>query len=189
MHICGRRYLERAADTITVKVYSNQPEVTLYMDGELIGTKTGEKVFSFADIPFAEGSHTITAKYRELEDTITLTRVAQENPAYHFEGGEDGGAVANWFEDKNLEEVPELTFGEGYFSIKDTVGDILANAQAKEVFLAAVSSMAGMKMEESTIGTMASMTVEDLKGMLGAMEGTQAKIAVLNAELQKVKKT
>ncbi len=188
IHICGRRYAERAADTITVKVYSNLPEITLFVDGDLIEIKTGEKVFSFPDIPFAEGSHTITARYQEMEDTITLTRVRQENPAYHFDAGDDNGTVANWFEDKNLDEVPELTFGEGYFSIKDTVGDILANAQAKEVFLAAVSSMVGMKMDEATIGAMAAKTVEDLKGMLGAREGTDVQIAVLNAELQKVKK-
>ncbi len=81
-----------------------------------------------------------------------------------------------------------MTFEDGYFSIKDTIGDILANPTAKEIFLGAVSSIIGMKLDESTIGAMSSKTVEELQGMLGAMGNIQAQIALLNAELQKVKK-
>ncbi len=188
VYICGRRYAERTGDFTAVKVYSNQPEISLYVDGILVGTKTAEKVFSFENIPFREGSHTVAAGYRDLKDEITLTRTEQKNPAYSFEGGIAGDSVANWFEGKDTENVPELTFKECCFSIKDKVGDILANAEAKEVLISAVSSIVKMKIEEATLGAMAEKTVEELQGMLGAMEGTSAQMAILNAELQKISK-
>ena len=37
VHICGRRYADRTEEVTEVKVYSNQPEVSLYVDGELEG--------------------------------------------------------------------------------------------------------------------------------------------------------
>lgn len=156
VHICGRRYKERSCDTLSIKVYSNQPEITLYLDGSLVEEKSAARVFLFENLPFTEGSHTITAKYHDLENTIVLTRVEQENPVYHFAGAEDG--------------------------------DILGSEQAKEVFLPAVSSLVGMKIDETTLAAMSTRTIEDLAPMLGIMDASEEKIAMLNAALQKVKK-
>ncbi len=190
VHICGRRYAERTGDTLTVKVYSNQPEVTLCMDGEPVGTRTGEHIFLLENIPFRDGSHTFTANCRSAEDSIVLTRVAEENPAYHLAGTEDAGDVANWFEGKGTEEIPAMTFDAGYFSVKDTLGDILHHPKAKEILLSAVSSLAGMKVGGDMLAAMSTKTVEDMGDILRTMTdgGADDKIALLNAELQKVKK-
>ena len=41
VHTCGSRYVDRAEDITEVKVYSNLPEVALYVDGRLQETKQG----------------------------------------------------------------------------------------------------------------------------------------------------
>lgn len=47
VHICSKRFIERCNNKITVKVYSNQREVSLYQNGRLVETKKGDKVFEF----------------------------------------------------------------------------------------------------------------------------------------------
>jgi beta-galactosidase len=47
VHICSKRFIERHKNKITVKVYSNQPEVSLYQNGRLVETKRSDKVFEF----------------------------------------------------------------------------------------------------------------------------------------------
>ena len=45
VYVCGRRYAQRAGETTTVKVYSNQPSVQLYVDGALFcRTKRRESI-------------------------------------------------------------------------------------------------------------------------------------------------
>ena len=39
VHIAGRRYVDRPEETTEVTVYSNQPEVSLWVDGNLVGTQ------------------------------------------------------------------------------------------------------------------------------------------------------
>ena len=47
VYICGSRYVDRAEEVTTVKVYSNQERVALYANGELVEEKAGDKVFQF----------------------------------------------------------------------------------------------------------------------------------------------
>lgn len=76
VHICSKRFVERAADQITVKVYSNQPEVALYRDGKLLEKKHGNKVFTFKVSIDAEtkigvkalGGVSDTAVFKHLEN-------------------------------------------------------------------------------------------------------------------------
>lgn len=122
VHLCGRRYVDRSGDETEVKVYSNQPDVTLYVDGEVAGTLKADKIFRFR-IPIS-GEHTIEARSGNCSDTIKIRKVAQANPEYCKPGGE----VVNWF-DRDDEIVRE-----GYFSIKDSMGDVKAHPEANAVF-------------------------------------------------------
>ena len=45
VHICGRRYVDRAEETTKVTVYSNLPEVELFADGQSLGIRTAEDHF------------------------------------------------------------------------------------------------------------------------------------------------
>ena len=121
VHLCGRRYAERAEDTTEIKVYSNQKNVALYVDGRELETKIGDKVFCFS-VPIT-GEHEIKAVSGELTDTMTICKVAVPNKDYVKEGAD----VVNWF-DRDDEIVRE-----GFFSIKDSMCDVKANPQAQAV--------------------------------------------------------
>ena len=122
VHLCGRRYAERTEETTEIKVYSNQKNITLYVDGRELESKIGDKVFCFS-VPIT-GEHEIKAIAGELVDTMTICKVDVPNKAYIKEGAD----VVNWF-DREDEVVRE-----GFFSIKDSMGDIKANPEAKAVF-------------------------------------------------------
>ena len=112
VHLCGRRYIDRPEATTEVKVYSNQPAVTLLVDGQEFAMQTGDKIFRF-QVPIT-GEHTIEARSGELTDTMTIRKVDKPNPAYQAAGGE----VVNWF------DRPDEVMREGYYSILDTMEQI-----------------------------------------------------------------
>ena len=47
VHLCGKRYAQRAGETTEISVYSNQPSVTLFLNGEKVEELSAEKVFVF----------------------------------------------------------------------------------------------------------------------------------------------
>ena len=117
VHLCGRRYADRVEETTEIKVYSNQPEVTLFVDGTAFATVSGKTIFKF-QVPIT-GTHTITAKADSCEDSITIRRVAEENPDYIFV---KRAPVTNWFDTDDLN--PDC------FSINDRLADIRENPRA-----------------------------------------------------------
>lgn len=121
IHICGRRYVDRTESKTEIKVYSNQPEVTLIVDDKEFEQKSGEKIFRFL-VPIC-GEHRITAVSGELSDTIDIRKVDKPNPDYFY----GGGNVINWF-DREDEIVRE-----GYYSIKDAMSDAQANPKANAI--------------------------------------------------------
>ena len=92
VYIAGRRYVDRAEKKTTVKVYSNCPEVTLYVNGEKYATQTGNKVFSFR-IPL-KGEVKIKAVAGECCDEIAICHAKLPNPAYKLGKKIAGGG--NW---------------------------------------------------------------------------------------------
>ena len=92
VHLCGSRYVDRAEAVTTVKVYSNQKQVTLYANGTEIGTQTGEKVFTFR-VPL-QGEVELKAVAGDCTDTSFVRRVDKPNPAYKLRKGEGNGG--NW---------------------------------------------------------------------------------------------
>lgn len=80
-------------------MYSNQPSVALYVNGELKEMQTGEKVFRFR-VPMSEkttlkavaGPCTDTAG--PCTDTADLRKVSQPNPDYRLH--KTHSTSANW---------------------------------------------------------------------------------------------
>ncbi len=65
VHITSKRFVDRADEAITVKVYSNCEEVTLYVNGTEVGTKTGEdKIFIFENVALQDGLNEVKAVSR-----------------------------------------------------------------------------------------------------------------------------
>ena len=75
VHLCGKRYVNRCEDETEIKVYSNQSEVSLYVDDTLIGKQNGKTVFCFR-IPLM-GNHVIRAEAGNVSDTMCICRVSE----------------------------------------------------------------------------------------------------------------
>lgn len=120
VHICGRRYIDRHEDETAIKVYSNCSEVTLCCDGQLVARQTGNKVFHFR--LHISGEHTVEARSGEYCDSIRIQKVSKPNESYIL--AQSG--ITNWF------ERDEMLYPKGYFSLKDTISDIMAVPEAAE---------------------------------------------------------
>ena len=122
VHLCGKRYIDRVEDVTKVTVYSNLPEVELFVNGESIGKKTAEDHFFYFDVKNV-GESTIVAKAGELTDEGHIRKVDEMNMDYVLV---EKGAVLNWFDI----EAPE-----GRFSLNDKLGDIMACPRGKLWFI------------------------------------------------------
>lgn len=60
VHICGSRYVDRTESETEIRVYSNCDTVSVYVDGKLLETKEGSRVF-VCKAPIS-GEHVIEAK-------------------------------------------------------------------------------------------------------------------------------
>ena len=193
VHITGRRYALRPYDHMTVKVYSNQKQVTLYVNGKNAGTQEGNKIFLFENIALDQDINVITAKAEGCPgDTVTFTKVSQPYAGYvrPVDEEDEGAGVKNWFEgvDENG-ELPEMTFNEGYYSVRDFVSEILTNEEAAEILVSAINTYGTMKTKRSMLGILSGVPVEDLAEMYASdKEKRERLLRLANAELQKVKK-
>ncbi len=92
VHIAGSRYVDRPEQVTTVKVYTNQPKVSLYVNGTLLDEKSGSKVLTFQVT--LKGDTEIKAVAGSCTDTATLRYVSQPNPAYTLQ--KSSSKSANW---------------------------------------------------------------------------------------------
>lgn len=184
VHICGSRYVDRKEDTTEVKVYSNQTTVSLYVDGTLLETQDGSRIFRFA-VPMT-GEHEIVAKAGAEEDSIHIRKVEEANPDYVMGEIKD---VINWFDDEPYK--PEC------YSIKDKMSEIQASPKAGAILAELMAQAPGaesrgdvaesVKDNPNLVRMMGRMTLES---MLGHMKDsiTEEQVKGLNRMLQQIKK-
>ena len=159
VRVAGSRFVDRAPGQRNVKVYSNQPGVTLFVNGEEVGTKEGAHVFVFENIALRDGENTVTARAGACEDTITLRGVAEPNKDYVLpDENPEAEGVTNWFEGI---EAPKMEFPAGYYSIKDNMKDLLANPETAAILNGLFEQMGG--------GGAAGKSMKNMMGMLGRM--------------------
>ena len=129
LHICSKRFVNRAKESIEIKVYTNLSDAVLYVDEKEFGSGTndGNGRIVFSDVPLHEGENRIKVAAEGLTDECVFVRVDSEDESYRLPGNNAGQAVKNWF----LSEDDVVR--EGYFSIKDTANDILENPDARAV--------------------------------------------------------
>ena len=92
VHICGKRFVDRVEPVTEVKVYSNQDTVTLYANGEKVGTQTGSHVFAFK--VQNRGEVKLEAVSGDLRDTAVIRHVSKPNLSYKL--AKNGGKGGNW---------------------------------------------------------------------------------------------
>ncbi len=196
VHLCGKRYVDRVEDVAKVTVYSNQPEVELFVNGESIGKKTAPDHFFYFEVKNV-GESTIVAKAGELTDEGKIRKVDEMNMDYVLR---EVGAVLNWF---------DVVAPEGRYCLNDTVADIMKSFRGKMWFakfgLALKKKMnEGKKSEEKKSGgfevdlkadgglmqMMGGFSVLRLTSMMGMMNVsfTKEELLALNAKLNKIRK-
>ena len=189
VHICGKRYVDRVEDVTKVTVYSNQPEVELFVNGESLGTKTAEDHFFYFDVPNA-GESKLEAVAGECRDESRIVKVEEFNDAYRMK---EKGAVLNWF---------DITEPEGRLSLNDKMSDIIATFRGKLLLLSLVNkvkkgmssgegvSMGGFKMNKDLMQMMAGFTLLRLTGLMGmaGVNFTKEELLDINKKLNKIKK-
>lgn len=189
VHICGKRYVDRVEDTTKVTVYSNQPEVELFVNGESLGKQTSDVHFFYFDVPNA-GESTLVAKAGHLSDESKIRKVDKFNEDYRMK---ETGDVINWF---------EIEQPEGYFCINDKLGDIMSTFKGKmflgEMMMKFMKSAdkkggaAGFEVSADMMKMMNGFTVKRILSMLGTagvdVKLTKEDMLAINAKLNKIKK-
>ena len=148
VHIVGRRYAQRAGETIEVKVYSNQDEVTLFLNGKEIGKQQAHRIFRF-EVALQSGFNTLMAITEDARDCITLEKVEKEPASYvlpefteHVEG------VANWFQQVgSLDLDAPMEFPEGYYNVNDSLDELAHNEEAFAIVTKAVKLTTNFSIE------------------------------------------
>ena len=199
VHVCGKRYVDRVEDVTKVTVYSNQPEVELFVNGESIGKKTAPDHFFYFEVKNV-GETTIVAKAGDLSDESKIRKVEVFNEEYRLK---EQGAILNWF---------DVDAPEGRFSLNDKIGDIMSCLRGKIWFLTLALKLKkkmneGKKPSEDgekksggfdvdlkggsgLMEMMSGFTVLRLTGMLGManISFTKEELLAINKKLNKIRK-
>ncbi len=194
VHLCGKRYVDRVEDVTRVTIYSNQPQVELFVNGESIGKKTADDHFFYFDVK-NEGETTLVAKAGALSDESKIRKVEEPNMDYVLK---EVGAVLNWF------DVVEV---EGRFSLNDKISDIMQSKRGKLWFISMGLKLkkkmdANKKGEKKSGGfdvdfkgeglmdMMGGFTVLRLTSMMGMMNisFTKEELLKLNRQLNRIRK-
>ena len=192
VHLCGKRFVNRAGETTRVRVYTNQERVTLYDGTRIVARKERQDaaqpgVFLF-DVPLhGEMYLSVVADSggQTVRDEMTLRQVPEPDPSYQFGGA---GAVVNWFD--------KITIDPAYYSIRDTLGELQKNPGTKTIVDRMMQRAAASRgdVAKSTAGNralqqmMAGMTLESLLKKAGSNVISPEMMQTINEALQKVKK-
>ena len=199
VHICSKKYIDRVEDVTRVTVYSNCDEVELFRNGESVGKqKKGDFPFFYFEVK-NEGTSTLEAKAGDLSDTATINKVDTPNEAYIMK---EENQVINWF---------EINTPVGYYSINDTIGDIMKTFKGKIAMVKLLMlfknvmsqgskdgkaevmgfSVSGIKINKSMIqslyGMVKGFTIKRTFSMTGN-KFSKEQILEVNAMLNKIKK-
>ena len=92
VHICSKRFVDRTQSEIEVKVYSNQKNVTLYVNGEKLAEQAGEHIFKFR--VKLNGETKVQAVAGDSIDDAVFRKVDAPNPDYKLT--KKKSTSANW---------------------------------------------------------------------------------------------
>ena len=191
VHLCGKRYIDRVEDVTKVTVYSNQPEVELFVNGESVGKKSSPEHFFYFEVKNV-GESKLVAKAGELTDEGTIRKVDEMNQDYVLK---EKGAILNWFDI----EAPE-----GRYSLNDKMSDIMASFRGKLWFAKMAmkikkaltggeggsGKVAGFEINEGMMQMMGGFTVLRMTNLMGNMDikWTKEELLKMNKQLNKIRK-
>ena len=154
VHICGKRYVDRVEDVTKVTVYSNQPSVELFANGESLGVKTCPDHFFYFEVPNKDVTK-LVAKAGDLTDESEIRKVDTFNESYRLV---EKGAILNWF---------DIDAPEGYLSLNDKMSDVLATLQGKMLFMSLAGKLLGGKGKDGKMEAMGFEVGPEMMSMMG----------------------
>ena len=187
VHLCGKRYVDRVEDVTKVTVYSNQPTVALYVNGELLEEQSSENHFFYFNVPNNNLSK-VKAVAGDCIDESVIRKVEKFNEDYRLK---EKGAILNWF---------DVTEVEGCLSLNSKMSDLLMVPEGQALFGQIMGPIAeaakqsagegGFEMNEGIMQMMGGFTVLRLIGMLGmtGLKMNKEELLDLNAKLNLIKK-
>ena len=195
VHICGKKYVDRVEDVTKVTVYSNLPEVELFINGISVEKQTkGQYPFFYFNVK-NEGESVITVRAGEYQDEAFIRKVEQFNEDYRMK---EEGEVLNWF---------EITAPAGYYSINDSIGDIMKSVKGTLLLGLILKSMLSkresngkkekkasenqIKLNKNIILMVQGFTVKralSMAGMMGIEPLSKEEMLEINRKLNKIKK-
>ena len=129
VHICSKRFVNRLEDTIDIKVFTNCETATLLLNGRecIEASNNGNATIIFENIRLESQVNDITVISGDCSDSASFVKVKEEDKSYRLEAEAAGTSVKNWFlKDDDLTK-------EGFYSIKDTVNDLIENKATYEI--------------------------------------------------------
>ena len=192
VHLCGKRYVDRVEDVTKVTVYSNQPTVELFANGQSLGVKEAADHFFYFDVPNV-GKTELKAVAGECTDESVINKVDTFNEEYRLK---EEGAILNWF---------DITEKPGRLSLNSKMSDVLATLRGKLLLLQLASKVlgarkksdkkknlkpAGFDMTPEMMGMMGGFTVLRLATMIGGfmdLKFTKEDLLKLNRGLNHIK--
>lgn len=188
IYIAGRRYVNRPGDKTDITVISNVKELTLKVNGEVIGNKPVTSAMTvFENVTIKPGENEIVAYSDELSDRILINSVKESDPSYICEKKTQSDTAINWFEGLNpetMEKMEETELDPKGFSFEDTICDIFTDSEAKAVFIKYLRPITeGPRFDEGS-----PITVNALLGFVKALNIPEALLAACEQELNKIKK-
>ena len=189
VHLCGKRYIDRVEDVTKVTVYSNQPSVELFANGESLGVKEAADHFFYFDVPNA-GETKLEAVAGECCDESVIRKVDTFNEEYRLK---EVGAILNWFD---IEEKA------GRLSLNSKMSEVITTFRGKMIFMKLMGKMLGGKkkgekakpmgfeMTPELMSMMGGFTVLRLLTMAGGMmdaKFTKEDLLELNKKLSKIR--
>jgi len=186
VHICGKRYVNRVEDVTKVTVYSNLPEVELYVNGESFEKQRSEEHFFYFHVP-NKGKTILRAVAGECQDSSVIQKVDVFDESYRLK---EKGAILNWF---------DITAPEGYFSLNDTMGAIMKNEQGRKVLAGLMAGLQsqmsggkamGFEMNEGMMKMMEGFTLVRMANLMGTagVKMTKEQLLEINKQLNQIRK-
>ena len=158
----------------------------MFLNGvEIQGTEIATHIFEFKDLPFELGKNKVDVKSGQVTDSCIFQGAEAPNPDYVLPQEDESENVDNWFG-----EV--LEFPEGYYSIKDQMGELVSNEAALKAIADTIYEMIPDKnMADTTVrmfsGINAPITLEGVLRAAGNNFPPTARSA-FNQNLIKIKK-
>ncbi len=186
VHICGKRYVDRVEEVTKVTVYSNLPEVELFVNGKSLGKQASAEHFFYFDVPNA-GTSELVAVAGDCKDSSIINKVEVFNEDYRLK---EKGAILNWF---------DITAPEGFLSLNDKMSDIMKTEGGRALLGGMMQAMmsnvsgekaAGFEVNEGMMKMMEGFTMIRLTSLMGTagVKVTKEQLLALNAQLNQIPK-